>query len=280
MFTIYARLLAAVSPHNIMQFTTTIKLSALALGLAAGLQAADTPAAATTPAPAEPDAAPAPAYSEPEVLESLGWFIGDRMIGQQFQLTKLTADQQAAILKGIQASFDGKPGPNFEKVGPAIDQLLRKRQEAAQSVAAEKGKAEAEKFFAELKKNPKIIFLPSGLAYEVIEESNNAKPKATDTVKVHYTGKLLDGTVFDSSVERGEPAEFPLNGVIPGWTEGLQLVGKGGKIKLYVPSQLGYGERGAGGKIPGFATLVFDVELLDITPAAAEPATTAAPDKK
>ncbi|WP_043587985.1 FKBP-type peptidyl-prolyl cis-trans isomerase [Geminisphaera colitermitum] len=252
-----------------MQLTDTLKLSLLALGLATGLQASDAPAA-TAETAEKPDApASAPTYTEAETLEALGWFIGDRMIGQQFQLTKLTADQQAAILKGIKTSFDGQPGPDFEKVGPAIDQLLRTRQAAAQAVASEKGKAEAEKFFADLKQNPKVTFLPSGLAYEIIAESNGDKPKAADTVKVHYTGKLVDGTVFDSSVERGEPAEFPLNGVIPGWTEGLQLVGKGGKIKLYVPSELGYGAQGAGGKIPGFATLVFDVELLEITPAAA-----------
>jgi FKBP-type peptidyl-prolyl cis-trans isomerase len=243
----------------------TVKLSLIALGLATGLQAADTPATTEKPATATTTAT---AYAETETLESLGWFIGDRMIGQQFQLTKLTAGQQAAILKGIKASFDGQPGPDFEKVGPAIDQLLKTRQAAAQAVASEKGKTEAVTFFAELKKNTKVIFLPSGLAYEIIAESTGAKPKATDTVKVHYTGKLVDGTVFDSSVERGEPAEFPLNGVIPGWTEGLQLVGKGGKIKLYVPSELGYGAQGAGGKIPGFATLVFDVELLVISPAA------------
>lgn len=254
-----------------MKFTRTLKLSTVLFGLAAGLQAQDAPAAAPA---AE---APVADISETEALESLGWFIGDRMIGQQFQLTNLSEEQKSAIIKGITASLNGEKGPDFEKVGPAIDKVVRSRQEAAQAKAAESGKAEADKFFADLKNNQNVTFLPSGLAYETIAEGSGEKPKATDTVKVHYTGKLLDGTTFDSSVERGEPAEFPLNGVIPGWTEGLQQVKKGGKIKLYVPSDLGYGANGAGGKIPPFATLVFDVELLDITAAPAAPAEPAAP---
>ncbi|MDR1280597.1 MAG: FKBP-type peptidyl-prolyl cis-trans isomerase [Opitutaceae bacterium] len=253
-----------------MKFTRTLKLSTVLFGLAAGLQAQDAPAAAPA---AE---APVADISETEALESLGWFIGDRMIRQQFQLTNLSEEQKSAIIKGITSSLNSDKGPDFEKVGPAIDKVVRSRQEAAQAKAAESGKAEAGKFFAGLKNNKNVTILPSGLAYETIAEGSGEKPKATDTVKVHYTGKLLDGTTFDSSVDRGEPAEFPLNGVIPGWTEGLQQVKKGGKIKLYVPSDLGYGANGAGGKIPPFATLVFDVELLDITAAPAAPAAPAA----
>ena len=122
-----------------------------------------------------------------------------------------------------------------------------------------------ETFLAENKLKEGVQTTASGLQYIVLKSSEGEKPQSTDTVKVHYTGKLPDGTVFDSSVERGEPIEFPLNGVIPGWTEGLQLMTVGSKYKLFIPSNLGYGERGvpqAG--IPPYSPLVFDVELLDI----------------
>ncbi len=112
--------------------------------------------------------------------------------------------------------------------------------------------------------NPNIKETASGLQYEITKEGTGNSPKETDVVTVHYTGKLVDGTVFDSSIERGEPTQFPLNKVIPGWTEGLQLLKEGGKATLYIPSKLGYGEQGAGDIIPGNATLIFDVELIKI----------------
>jgi FKBP-type peptidyl-prolyl cis-trans isomerase len=102
------------------------------------------------------------------------------------------------------------------------------------------------------------------LQYEVIREGSGAKPSATNTVQVHYEGRLVDGTVFDSSIERGTPIEFALNQVIAGWTEGLQLMNVGGKFKFYIPSELGYGSSGAGASIPPNSTLIFEVELLDI----------------
>jgi FKBP-type peptidyl-prolyl cis-trans isomerase len=107
---------------------------------------------------------------------------------------------------------------------------------------------------------------PSGLQYKVLVPAEGKKPQAQDTVKVHYTGTLLDGTKFDSSVDRGEPIEFPLNQVIKGWTEGVQLMAVGSKYQFFIPYNLGYGEQGAGGVIPPFATLIFEVELLDIKP--------------
>ena len=106
--------------------------------------------------------------------------------------------------------------------------------------------------------------LPSGLQYQVLKEGNGKSPKATDKVVCHYEGMLIDGTMFDSSLQRGEPATFPLNGVIAGWTEGLQLMKEGAKYRFFIPYQLGYGERGAGASIPPFATLVFDVELIEV----------------
>lgn len=131
------------------------------------------------------------------------------------------------------------------------------------------GKASAEKeagrkFLAENKKRPEVVELPSGLQYEIIKAGTGEKPKATDTVKAHYVGSLLNGQEFDNSYKRGEPLQIPVGGVIQGWVQALQLMPVGSKWKLYIPSDLGYGDRGAGGAIPGGATLVFEIELLDI----------------
>lgn len=124
----------------------------------------------------------------------------------------------------------------------------------------EKGKV----FLEENKKKANIVTLPSGLQYEVLKEGNGKKPKATDQVKCDYEGTLIDGTLFDSSIKRGQPAVFPLNQVIPGWTEALQLMTEGSKWRLYIPAELGYGERGAGEMIPPHSTLIFDVELIEV----------------
>lgn len=136
-----------------------------------------------------------------------------------------------------------------------------------QEKEAEKGKAAreaGEKFLAENAKKEGVVVLPSGLQYVVLTEGSGRKPSATDNVKCHYEGRLTDGTVFDSSYRRGEPAVFPLNGVIAGWTEGVQLMGEGAKFRFFIPYNLAYGERGAGGSIPPYAALVFDVELIEV----------------
>ena len=119
-------------------------------------------------------------------------------------------------------------------------------------------------FLAENAKNDSVVQTESGLQYMVLKEGTGIKPAATDTVTVHYTGKLIDGTVFDSSVERGEPATFPLDKVIPGWTEGLQLMSEGSQYRLFIPSELAYGSKGAGDKILPNATLIFDVQLIKV----------------
>jgi FKBP-type peptidyl-prolyl cis-trans isomerase len=126
--------------------------------------------------------------------------------------------------------------------------------------AAQKGAA----FLAENKTKPGVVETSSGLQYKIIEPGKGKSPKAVDTVLVHYRGTLLDGTEFDSSYKRKEPIEFPLNRVIPGWTEGVQLIKEGGKIQLFIPSKLAYGPRGAGGLIGPDETLIFEVELLDV----------------
>ena len=138
---------------------------------------------------------------------------------------------------------------------------------AQRAAAAEKfkdTKEKGEKYLAENAKKEGVVTLPSGLQYQIIKEGNGRKPKATDKVKCHYEGMLIDGTLFDSSIQRGEPATFPLNGVIAGWTEGLQLMQEGAKYRFFIPYNLGYGEHGAGASIPPFAALVFDVELIEV----------------
>ena len=136
-----------------------------------------------------------------------------------------------------------------------------------QAKEAEKGKAAreaGEHYLAENAKKEGVVVLPSGLQYQVLTATEGRKPAATDNVKCHYEGRLTDGTVFDSSYRRGEPATFPLNGVIAGWTEGLQLMGEGSKFRFFIPYHLAYGERGAGASIPPYAALIFDVELLEV----------------
>ena len=141
-----------------------------------------------------------------------------------------------------------------------VSTFLQQQQEE-QSKAA---RAEGEAFLAENAKKEGVTVLPSGLQYTVLREGEGRKPAATDSVKCHYEGTLTNGTVFDSSYRRGEPATFPLNGVIAGWTEGVQLMAEGAKYRFFIPYNLAYGERGAGQSIPPYAALIFDVELIEV----------------
>lgn len=136
--------------------------------------------------------------------------------------------------------------------------------EKAEKEKLTKNLEEGEKFLAENAKREGVVSLPSGLQYEVLTEGTGKKPSASDTVSCHYHGTLIDGTVFDSSVMRGQPAEFPVNGVIKGWVEALQLMSEGAKWKLFIPANLAYGERGAGQSIEPNSTLIFEVELLKV----------------
>ena len=149
----------------------------------------------------------------------------------------------------------GEKELNYDEFKQGIEFVMKASTEAKEA---------GEKFLAENAKREGVKTTASGLQYEVLEATLGQKPKATDSVKVHYEGTLIDGTVFDSSYRRGEPISFPLNGVIKGWTEGLQLMSVGSKYKLFIPYQLAYGERGAGGSIPPYAALIFTVELLGI----------------
>ncbi len=148
-----------------------------------------------------------------------------------------------------------------------VEDFFRKQEEKQRQAAAEAGKMAKQAGADYLAKNAEraeVVTLPSGLQYEVLREGNGKKPKATDQVRCHYLGTLIDGTKFDSSYDRGEAAVFPLNQVIKGWTEGLQLMQEGAKYRFFIPYDLAYGERGAGASIPPFSALVFDVELIDV----------------
>jgi FKBP-type peptidyl-prolyl cis-trans isomerase len=190
----------------------------------------------------------------------------------------------AVVIQALQASVKG------EKTALSQEEALKIRQDfmtklQAKRAAEEKAKAETNKkagdeFLAKNKSKKGVTTTASGLQYEVVKAGTGPKPKDTDTVQVHYTGTLLDGTKFDSSVDRGEPATFPLKGVIPGWTEGLQLMPVGSKYKFYIPSNLAYGENGPGPIGPN-AVLTFEVELLKIMPPTpAEPAKAEPASKK
>lgn len=163
--------------------------------------------------------------------------------------------------EGLNDFFQGN---SFKIDVNEINQIIGDYQ-AAKAKTENAGVLEAgEKFLAENAKKEGIVTTDSGLQYEVLTKGNGASPKATDNVTVHYVGTLLDGTKFDSSVDRGEPATFGLNQVIKGWTEGVQLMKEGDKYRFYIPYSLAYGERGAPPSIPGFATLIFEVELLSV----------------
>lgn len=162
---------------------------------------------------------------------------------------------------GVMNAFDGtEPAIPVEEAQKLINDYLQELQDKAEKVA----RAEGEQFLAENGKKENVKTTASGLQYVVEKEGTGAQPTAEDEVTVHYTGKLLNGQVFDSSVNRGEPATFPLNRVIPGWTEGVQLMKEGAKYTFFIPSDLAYGPQGVPGAIPPHSTLIFDVELIKV----------------
>ena len=194
---------------------------------------------------------------------ALGIGIGTQLRGMG--ATNLNIDDFAQAIKdaiaGKKLKIDNKEAQTLVNNFFAEQQA---RKEAAAAEAGRAAKAVGEDFLAENAKKDNIVVLPSGLQYEVIREGNGKKPSATSKVKCHYEGTLIDGTKFDSSYDRGEPATFGLNQVIAGWTEGLQLMSEGAKYRFFIPYNLGYGERGAGASIPPYAALVFDVELIEV----------------
>lgn len=194
---------------------------------------------------------------------ALGIGIGSQLVGMGAK--GLNIDDFAQAVKDV---ISGTPlKVNNAEAQSLVQAFFQEQEEKQRAAAAEAGKvakAAGESFLAENAKKEGVVVLPSGLQYQVLKEGNGKKPSATDQVKCHYEGTLIDGTIFDSSYQRNEPATFGLNQVIAGWTEGVQLMSEGSKYRFFIPYNLAYGERGAGAQIPPFAALVFDVELLKV----------------
>ncbi|MBQ8467408.1 MAG: FKBP-type peptidyl-prolyl cis-trans isomerase [Prevotella sp.] len=198
-----------------------------------------------------------------KVSYALGLGIGQQLA--QMGATDLNVDDFAQSIKDVLAGNELKV--SHREAQQIVQEYFAKKEEVLNAERAEKGKAakaEGERYLAENAKKDGVITLPSGLQYQVLREGNGKKPSAKDSVKCHYEGFLIDGTVFDSSVQRGEPATFGLQQVIAGWTEGLQLMQEGAKYRFFIPYRLAYGEGGAGQMIPPYAALIFDVELIEV----------------
>ncbi|MCF1427599.1 MAG: FKBP-type peptidyl-prolyl cis-trans isomerase [Shewanella sp.] len=187
-----------------------------------------------------------------------------RQLGEQLKANSFEGIDISAVQTGLADAFDAKESVvSMQDLQIAFTEISRRLQLAQEETAAA-ASAEGEAFLVENAKREGVVTTESGLQYEIITEGNGAKPTYNDTVRTHYHGCFINGDVFDSSVVRGQPAEFPVSGVIAGWTEALQLMPACSKWKLYVPQHLAYGERGAGASIPPYSTLVFEVELLDV----------------
>ena len=211
------------------------------------------------------EAKPAPVELNTDV-QKVSYSIGTQ-IGTSMKKDGLDIDMKAFV-RGIEDARGGKElaltPEQMKQVMDSFRKQLMEKMQADRAASGEKNKAEGAKFLEENAKAAGVKTLPSGLQYKVVTEGKGEMPKATDTVRTHYSGKLLDGTEFDSSYARNEPAEFPVTGVIPGWTEALQLMHVGDKWQLFIPANLAYGENGAGQDIPPNAALIFEIELLDI----------------
>lgn len=193
-------------------------------------------------------------------MDSVSYSFGV-LIAQNLKSQGLDSLDQAQLAQGIQ---DVLKGAKLRYDVQQCNNIVQQHMTALESKKYAGNVEEGKKFLAENSKRSGVVTLPSGLQYEVLTAGSGPKPTASDRVTVHYTGTLVDGTVFDSSVDRGEPAAFGVTQVIQGWVEGLQLMPLGSKWKFFIPYELGYGERGAGGVIGPYATLIFEVELLKI----------------
>ena len=200
-------------------------------------------------------------YKKPETeMEKVSYSLGVN-VAKSVKSQGLESIDSDAIAKAFKDVFEGNTLEiSEEEANIVLQDYFGKLANEKQKVNVEAG----QKFLDENAKRDGVVTTATGLQYEVLKEGSGDSPKETDNVTVHYHGTLIDGTVFDSSVDRGQPATFPVNGVIPGWVEALQLMNAGAKYKLFIPSNLAYGERGAGGAIGPNATLVFEVELISI----------------
>lgn len=207
---------------------------------------------------------------ESKELDRISYALGLSM-GNNFRSSGIEKIDVKDFADGVAAVFSGeKPRMTYDEAKAEIQKFFTAMEERQRAAAEEIGKVNAaagEEFLGKNGQRSEVKITTSGLQYEVLEEGTGIQPKAIDRVMVHYTGKLIDGTVFDSSVERGEPATFGVTQVIPGWVEALQLMKEGAKWRLFIPSNLAYGPNGAGGVIGPNATLIFDVELIKVFPA-------------
>jgi FKBP-type peptidyl-prolyl cis-trans isomerase len=273
--------------QNLSRITLIVLAAAsvLPISIAQQTQTPPAPAAKTPPAaPAKPSqgtaASPArkpAAKTQPFTLKSqkdktsyaMGMNIGTGLRKQAIDI------DPAIVARGLRDSFsNGKTLLSEEEVHNILTQLqndIRKKQQELAQVAGEANKKQGVAFLEANKTKEGVVTLPSGLQYKVLQAGNGPKPAATDTVVCNYRGTLLDNTEFDSSYKRGQPATFPVTGVIKGWTEALQLMPVGSKWQLFIPADLAYGDRGAGGQIGPGSTLIFEVELLSIQSAEKKP---------
>lgn len=197
-----------------------------------------------------------------KVSYALGMGIGSQLCDMGAK--ELNIDDFAQAIKDVIA---GNKQLGDEEAQQIVQKFFMEQEQKQRAAAAERFKAnkeEGEKYLAENAKKEGVVVTASGLQYMVLQEGTGKSPKATDTVLCHYEGMLTNGTVFDSSIQRGEPIAFPLNGVIKGWTEGVQLMKEGAKYRFFIPHTLGYGEQGAGAAIPPYSALIFDVELIEV----------------
>lgn len=200
------------------------------------------------------------------IEDSVAYIVGGNL-GSQFHNDSLQINPDI-FMKGFETTLNGDSLSINDSVAQGLmmrfQQKMQEKQQKQFEAELEANTKKGQEFLEQNKTEPGVQVTESGLQYKVLEEGNGPKPTAEDKVKVHYTGKLIDGTVFDSSIERGEPTEFNVNRVIPGWTEGLQLMSVGSKYMFYIPANIAYGERGAGQQIGPNETLIFEVELLEI----------------
>ena len=200
-------------------------------------------------------------------MDKLSYAIGLGIGNQLADLgaTGISVDDFAQAIRDVLSGEELKLGE--QEAQQLVATFLHEAEQRKQASAAKAGRAAreaGERFLAENRNREGVITTKSGLQYTILREGKGRHPKATDQVRCHYEGRLIDDTVFDSSYRRGEPATFPLSGVIAGWTEGLQLMAEGARFRFYIPFNLAYGSRGAGAQIPPYAALIFDVELLEV----------------
>ncbi len=245
-----------------------MKLNLLPLALSLAFATLASAQEATTPAIPAPEIKPAAPLDAATLKDKVSYFYGAD-VARSFQDNKVDINMES-FLQGLKDTVDKKPTKyTTEELEVAMNQFAQAmvaKQQKDMAEAGLKNAAEGEKFLADNAKREGVKTTASGLQYEIIKAGDGAKPTASDTVTVHYHGTLINGKVFDSSVDRKEPATFPVGGVIPGWVEALQLMPLGSKWKLFIPAKLAYADRGAGPEIGPGSALIFEVELLKIEP--------------